>query len=73
MASVQNTELTKIVNCLHANKLSLNVTKKHYIVFRPKRKYVDGNLTDHVLIDDVPLNRASSTNSLALPLMRSLT
>ena len=72
MVSVLNTELKKIVNWLHSNKLSLNVTKTHYIIFSSKRKYVDVNLTDQVLIDDVPLNRVSSTKFLGVILDEKL-
>ena len=72
MVSVLNTELTKIVNWLHANKLSLNVTKTHYIVVSSKREYVDVKLTDHVLIHDVPLNRVSSTKFLGVTLDEKL-
>ena len=72
MISVLNTELTKFVNWLHANKLPLNLTKTHCIVFSSKRKYVDVNLTDQVLIDDVPLNRVSSAKFLGVTLDEKL-
>ena len=31
-----NAELEKIINWLHANKLSLNIDKTHFILFRNK-------------------------------------
>jgi hypothetical protein len=41
--SIFNNELNKLVNWLNANKLSLNITKTHYIIFRSKRQCVVTN------------------------------
>ena len=35
-----NIELSKIVSWLHANKMSLNVEKTHFMLFRPRNKIV---------------------------------
>ena len=46
ITSTMNAELKKIVAWLHTNKLSLNVKKTHYMIFRSKRRKVhtDNNL-----------------------------
>ena len=36
LTNIINTELTNVVNWLNANKLSLNVDKNNFMVFRPK-------------------------------------
>ena len=38
LTNIINTELTDVVNWLNANRLSLNVDKTNFMVFRPKGK-----------------------------------
>ena len=39
-----NYELSKIITWMRANKLSINIDKTCYIIFRPKRKHIPDNL-----------------------------
>ena len=39
-----NTDLKNLINWLNANKISLNVSKKELIIFKPKRKPLDFNM-----------------------------
>ena len=39
-----NTDLKNLTNWLNANKISLNVSKKELIIFKPKRKPLDFNM-----------------------------
>ena len=41
LAYTLNSELSKIVIWLNANKLSLNVAKTHYMIFQPKKRHLD--------------------------------
>ena len=56
--AVMNDELGKIVNWLHVNRLSLNVSKTHFMIFRRKALICDRNLS----INNVNINQVDKTN-----------
>ena len=41
LESVVNSELVKLYNWLTGNKLTLNVKKSNYVIFRPYKKRID--------------------------------
>ena len=38
LESTVNSELAKVSECLKANKLTLNIKKSNYVIFRPRQK-----------------------------------
>ena len=66
-----NAEMTKIVNWLRTNKLSLNLKKKHFIIFRKKRGKI--TLQNDLIIDDVVINRTNHTRFLGVMVVQHLT
>ena len=58
-----NIELIKLVEWLHANKLSLNIDKTHFIVFTLKKKIL---CTTSLFINNIPIKRVSSTKFLGI-------
>jgi hypothetical protein len=59
-----NNELTKLTIWLRANKLSLNLGKTQFILFKNKNKR--GSMTKHVLIDNHGLLQVRSTRFLGV-------
>ena len=59
-----NTELPRITDWLNANKLSLNINKTHYIIFRPGRLPLDFN--QPLLLNNTPIQQESSTKFLGV-------
>ena len=51
-SEMMNKELCKLFKWLNANKLSLNVKKKHYILFRSKHKAVPTMKTQATIMDE---------------------
>ena len=47
---------------LNANKLSLNVNKSHFIIFQPKRKKLEYQIT--IKLNKQPIEQVSSTQFL---------
>ena len=66
MVSVLNNELVKLVTWLNVNKLSLNVSKTHYIIFSSKRKKVNTDVLTPIVINNLPINRVHSTSFLGV-------
>ena len=66
-----NTELNKIVDWLHANKMSLNVEKTHYIVFTVRGK----SIPDHcdILISGCKISEVTNTKFLGVIIDNNLT
>ena len=56
LVSSVNNELHKVVTWMRANKLSVNIDKTCYIIFRPKRKTVPGDLPPVILDSKQLLN-----------------
>lgn len=61
-----NIELASLVEWLQVNKLSLNISKTNYMIFRPARKIP--HLTEPIIINNVPIARVSSTRFLGVML-----
>jgi hypothetical protein len=64
LESTMNEELLKLVEWLRSNKLSLNVTKTHFIIFRPPRKKVVKKI--HIMIGDSEIDEVQSTKFLGV-------
>ena len=62
--SVLNNELTHVVNWLRANKLSLNVGKTNYMIFRPKQKKLGPH--DPLVIDNKTIKQVEVTKFLGV-------
>ena len=65
-----NLEMSKLVEWLHVNKLSLNLAKTHYMVFRSRNKKCDA-FAD-LSINGTIINRVSSTKFLGVILEEHL-
>ena len=59
---VMNCELSKISEWLKVNKLSLNVAKTNYILFRPRQKPVTITIT----VDNIPVQQAEGIKFLGV-------
>ena len=68
---IMNTEVKKIVRWLHVNKLSLNVTKTHFIIFRGRRKRLI--LEDNLYINDVEIDMVNKTKFLGVIIDKNIT
>lgn len=64
LVDIMNMEMVKVLNWLQANKLSLNLKKTHFILFRKKRSKVI--LRKELIINDVPIKMAESTKFLGV-------
>ena len=63
MIATLNCELVKLTEWLNANKLSINVSKSHYMVFqRSRRKINKGN----ILLDTTILSQVTFTKFLGV-------
>ena len=71
LLNIMNAEMTKIVNWLRTNKLSLNLKKTHFIIFRKKRGKI--TLQNDLIIDDVVINRTNHTRFLGVIVDQHLT
>ena len=67
---VINCELSKISEWLKVNKLSLNVAKTNYILFRPRQKPI--TVSDTITVDNIPVQQAEGTKFLGVLLDRHL-
>lgn len=64
MVSTMNTEMVKIVEWLQVNKLSLNLKKTHYIIFRKRRSKI---VSDHnIVINGITISRTDNTKFLGV-------
>ena len=59
-----NFEITKVVDWLRINKLSLNIKKTHFIIFRRKRGHV--HLLSDLKINNVKINMVEKTKFLGV-------
>ena len=64
MQNCVNEELQKISKWLKLNKLSLNINKTHFIIFKRKRKVV--NISPSLHIDSQPISQVSNTKFLGV-------
>ena len=66
-----NNELAKVYDWLAVNKLSLNVKKTKYIIFRAINKRIEGVVPD-LTINGIPLERVQTLNFLGLLLNENM-
>ena len=66
-----NIELEKVSKWLKLNKLSLNVSKTHFMLFKRKRKVVD--FSPSLFIDSQPISQVSQTKFLGVYIDEHLT
>ena len=59
-----NTEMKHVVDWLRLNKLSLNLKKTHFVLFRKKQDRVC--LSEDLLVDNVKIDRVDSTKFLGI-------
>ena len=59
-----NSEIVKVVDWLRVNKLSLNLKKTHFILFRKQRAKV--NIYEELLVDNVKIEMKDSTKFLGV-------
>ena len=64
MIDVMNNELVRLVTWLNANRLSLNVNKTHYVIFRPGNSVIESHV--NLYINNQLLNRENSTKFLGV-------
>ena len=70
MIHSMNIELESLLLWLHANKLSLNVKKTHYVIFKPGRKVVTPTL--NICINNTIVQQELSTTFLGVVLDSNL-
>jgi hypothetical protein len=71
LISTMNTEMAKIVDWLNINKLSLNLKKTHYMVFRKPRCKI--SLTSDLIIGGMKIDMATETKFLGVKVDQHLT
>lgn len=71
LENIVNIELEKLSVWFKANKLSLNIGKTHYILFRNKGKKMNNNLT--IKIDGTKIDQVCTTKFLGLYIDEGLT
>ena len=64
MISKINVELNELVTWLKANKLSLNIKKTHFMIFKPPKMKI--NCPNNVLIDGKPITRVNEIKFLGV-------
>ena len=69
LLNVMNRELNRVQSWIHANKLSLNIDKTHYMLFSNSLRV----LPNHVMINNTNLCQVNSTKFLGLHIDRELT
>jgi hypothetical protein len=70
LLSQMNMEITSVVEWLNVNKLSLNLKKTHFILFKPKKKKI--LLHNELVISGVKIARTSCTKFLGVYVDESL-
>ena len=66
-----NAEIVKVVDWLKINKLSLNLKKTHFIIFKKSRQKI--HLENELLIDDIKIEMKSHTKFLGVSVDEHLT
>ena len=64
LESIVNTEIQKISRWLQINKLSLNIKKTNYIIFKSKQKLVNYKL--NIKLDNIEIEQVSLTKFLGV-------
>ncbi len=52
LVSFVNTEIKKIAGWFRANRMTVNVSKTKFIIFRTKGKIIDNSIPIHLTYDD---------------------
>jgi hypothetical protein len=65
MANIINTELTKVYEWLKANKLSLNVSKTNFMIFKPSNRG-RSNINQEIVINGQNIEQVHSTKFLGV-------
>ena len=68
-----NVELKLLSSWFRANKLSLNVDKTHFIIFRGVRKRCSSDTLDKLVIEDHPIHQVRTTKFLGVYIDEHLT
>ena len=71
VASVMNCELTKISLWMKSNKLSVNIKKTNYVIFKPKQKSV--HMSSHISFDSIALKQVTEVKFLGVYIDEGLT
>ena len=71
LIKLMNTEITKVIEWWRINKLSLNLKKTHFMVFRKSRRKIE--LKEDVIIDNVKIDFVAQTKFLGVILDQHLT
>ena len=71
LVKIMNEEMIKVVDWLKTNKLSLNLKKTHFMIFRKRRGQIA--LSNNLVIDDVVINRTNHTKFLGVMVDQHLT
>ena len=71
MITTMNNEMVKIVDWLQVNKLSLNLKKTHYMVFRKKRSKID--IKQDIIINNIKIAMVDKTKFLGVIIDEFLT
>ena len=71
LIKLMNTEITKVIEWLRINKLSLNLKKTHFMVFRKSLRKKE--LKEDVIIDNVKIDFVTQTKFLGVILDQHLT
>ena len=71
VASVMNSELTKISLWMKSNKLSVNIKKTNYVIFKPKQKSV--RMSSQISLDSIPLKQVTEVKFLGIYIDEGLT
>ena len=66
-----NDELNNISSQMKPNKLSGNITKTNYVIFKPKQKRV--HMNSSILYDSVPLKQVTEVKFLGVYVNEALT
>ena len=70
LITTMNTEIIKVVEWLRMNKLSLNLKKTHFIIFRRQRAKV--NMSEKLMIDNVEIENVEHTKFLGVVIDQNL-
>ena len=64
LIKTMNEEISHVVDWLHINKLSINLKKTHFMVFRKRREKV--HITEQLNINNVKINQVDKTKFLGV-------
>ena len=61
---IVNREVCSVVNWLNSNKMSLNIDKTHFMIFKPKRKKIDDSFD--IVVNGSKIDKVKSTKFLGV-------